>query len=166
MSGEIVAYIQGGRALHIPEHFFIRLSANSSSVVSPQENEHVCKAVDAWLRNALLRDAKDSLIASTVRPARLNILLDECDPNAPEPDDMQAWRDMHDIGREVIDSPTQEDIWDAAVRTWGEVQARRWMKSPHPHLDNTSPNLCIEKDPARVYALILQTVPPGRGDGR
>ncbi|WP_206478008.1 hypothetical protein [Halomonas sp. KRD171] len=160
MSGEIIAYLRGGRALHIPEHFFIRQSDISSAVVPSKENDQVCEAVDAWLRNALLQDSKDALDASTVRPARFNILLDECDPNAPEPDDIQAWQHMSDVGREVIDTPCREDIWEAAVQAMGEVQARRWMKISHPSLNNKSPNLYIEEDPKRVHELVVQV---GRG---
>ncbi|WP_404471248.1 hypothetical protein LG301_11240 [Vreelandella venusta] len=156
MSGEIVAYLRGGRALHIPKHFFIRQSGNSSAVVPPKENDQVCEAVNAWLRDALLQDSKDALDASTVRPARLNILLDECDPNAPEPDDIQAWQHMSDVGREAIDTPCREDIWEAAVQATGEVQARRWMKTAHPQLGSKSPNLCIEEDPNRVYELVVR----------
>lgn len=156
MSGEIVAYLRGGRALHIPEQFFIRQAGNSSAVISPAKNDQVCEAVDAWLRNALSREAVDCVNASTVRPSRLNILLDQCDPNAPEPDDIQAWQHMGEVGREIIDSPSREDIWNAAVRAMGEVQARRWMKTAHHALADKSPNLCIEEDPAGVYELILQ----------
>lgn len=160
MSGEIVAYLRGGRAFHIPEHFFIRQSGNSCAVVPSKENDQVCEAVEAWLRDALLKDMKDALDASTVKPARLNILLDECDPNAPEPDDIQAWQHMSDVGREVIGTPYREDIWEAAVQAMGEVQARRWMKTAHPQLGNKSPNLCIEEDPTRVYELVVRV---GRG---
>ncbi|AJY49996.1 hypothetical protein [Halomonas sp. KO116] len=156
MSGEIVVYLRGGLALHVPEHLFIRQSGNSSAVVPPQENDQVCEAVDAWLRDALLQNSKDALDASTVRPARLNILLNECDPNAPEPDDIQAWQHTNDVGREVIDTPCREDIWEAAAQAMDEVQARRWMKTAHPQLGSKSPNLCIEEDPTRVYELVLQ----------
>lgn len=156
MSGEIVAYLRDGHALPIPEYFFILQAGNSSAVVSPQENDYVCSAVEAWLRDALLKTSPVLEKASTVRPARLNILLDQCDPNAPEPDDIQAWQHMGDVGREIIDSPSREDIWEAAVQVMGEVQARRWMKTAHPLLDGKSPNLCIVEDPARVYELVLQ----------
>ncbi|CAM3986480.1 hypothetical protein VRRI112168_09160 [Vreelandella rituensis] len=156
MSGEIVAYLRGGSALHIPEYFFILQSVNSSAVISPQENDYVCAAVEAWLRETLLQASTALENASTVRQARFNILLDQCDPNAPEPDDIQAWRDMRDVGREVIDAPSREDIWDAAVQAMGEVQARRWMKTSHPQLDDRSPNVCVEESPERVYALILR----------
>ncbi|WP_202114787.1 hypothetical protein [Vreelandella zhuhanensis] len=156
MSGEIVAYLRDGRALHIPEHFFIGQSGNSSAVVAPQENERVCDAVDTWLREALLHETDALQKASTVRPARLNSLLDQCDPNAPEPDDIQAWRDMRDVGRVAIDSPSREEVWETAVKKLGEAQAQRWMKTSHPQLDNRSPNLRVEESPQRVYELILQ----------
>lgn len=155
MSGEIVAYLRGGHALHIPEHFFIRQADNSSAVISPAENDRACEAVDAWLRDVLSRDTEDSVNASTVLPARLNILLDQCDPNAPEPDEIQAWQHIGEVGREIIDAPSREDIWETAMQVMGEVQARRWMKTAHPKLGGKSPNLCIEVEPARVYELVL-----------
>ncbi|MCA1773997.1 MAG: hypothetical protein LC677_15870 [Halomonas sp.] len=156
MSGEIVAYLRGGRALHIPEHFFIRKDGNSSAVIPSTENDRVCEAVQAWLNDALSRNTEETVNASTVRPARLNILLDQCDPNAPEPDDIQAWHQMGDVGREIINDPSREDIWEAAVQVMGEVQARRWMKTAHPKLDGKSPNISIEEDPKRVYELVSQ----------
>jgi antitoxin component of MazEF toxin-antitoxin module len=145
MSGEIVAYRRDGSAPNIPEHFFIRQSGNSSAVVSPQENARVCDAADNWLRETLSQESAASLKASIVKPARLNILLDQCAPNAPEPDDIQAWQDMRDVGREVLDSPSREEIWTVAVKTLGDAQACRWMKASHPQLDNRSPNLCVEE---------------------
>jgi len=156
MSGEIVAYLRGGRALRIPEHFFIQQAGKSSKVIPPTENDRVCEAVNEWLRETLSRESEDTVNASTVRPARLNILLDQCDPNAPEPDDIEAWQHMGDVGKERIDIPSREDIWEAAVQAIGETQARRWMKTAHPQLDGKSPNLCIEEDPAGVYELVLR----------
>ncbi|MCD1652680.1 MULTISPECIES: hypothetical protein [Halomonas] len=156
MSGEIVAYLRDGHALPIPEYFFILQTGHSSAVVLPQENDYVCSAVEAWLRDALLKTSTVLEKASTVRPARLNILIDQCDPNAPEPGDIQAWQHMGDVGREIIDAPSREDVWNAAARAMGEVQARRWMKTAHPLLDSKSPNLGIEEDPTRVYELVLQ----------
>ena len=161
MSGEIVAYLRDGSAVHIPEYFFILQSGNSSAVVPPQENDYVCAAVEAWLREALLMPSTTLKKASTVRPSRLNILLDQCDPNAPEPDDIQAWQHMGEVGREIIDAPCREDIWNAAVRAMGEVQARRWKKTTHLLLDGKSPNLGIEEDPARVYELVLKVLKEG-----
>lgn len=161
MSGEIVAYLRDGSAVYIPEYFFILQSGNSTAVVPPQENDYVCAAVEAWLREALLKTSTTLEKASTVRPSRLNILLDQCDPNAPEPDDIQAWQHMGEVGREIIDAPCREDIWNAAVRVMGEVQARRWMKTAHPLLEGKSPNLSIEEDPARVYELVLKVLKEG-----
>tara|TARA_A100001518_G_scaffold1067_1_gene904 strand:+ start:50 stop:688 length:639 start_codon:yes stop_codon:yes gene_type:complete len=156
MSGEIVAYMRGGRAVLIPEHLFIRQAGNSASVVQKNENDRVCNAVEAWLRETLSRENEDTVSASTVRPSRLNILLDQCDPNAPEPDDIQAWQHIGEVGREIIEAPNREDIWDAAVKAMGEVQARRWIKTSHPTLNGKSPNLCVEEDPTRVYELVAQ----------
>lgn len=156
MSGEIVAYMRGGRAVPIPEHLFIQQSGSSGSVVPKVDNDRVCNAVYAWLRETLSRDNEDTVNASTLRPSRLNILLDQCDPNAPEPDDIQAWQHIGEVGREIIEAPCREDIWDAAVKAMGEGQARRWMKTSHPKLNGKSPNLCIEEDPKRIYELVLQ----------
>lgn len=165
MSGEIVAYLRGGRALRIPEHFFIQQAGKSSKVIPPIENDRVCEAVHAWLRESLSRESEDTVNASTVRPARLNILLDQCDPNAPEPDDIEAWQHMGDVGKERIDIPSREDIWEAAVQAMGETQARRWMKTAHPQLDDKSPNVCIEESPMRVYVLVSQLITTGRANG-
>lgn len=165
MSGEIVAYLRGGRALHIPEHFFIQQASKSSKVISPTENDRVCEAVDAWLRDVLSRETDDSVTASTLRPARLNIFLDQCDPNAPEPDDIEAWQHIGDVGKERIDIPSREDIWAAAVQAIGETQARRWMKTAHPRLDYKSPNVCIEESSMRVYELVSQMMTTGRANG-
>lgn len=156
MSDEIVAYLRDGRALPIPEHFFIRLTDNSSAVIPSSENDQACEDVDMWITDLLSRETDDSVTASTLRPSRLNILLDQCDLNAPESDEIQAWQHMGEVGREIIDAPSREHIWDAAVEVVGEVQARRWMKTAHPQLDGESPNLCIEEDPAWVYELVLQ----------
>jgi len=156
MNGEIVAYLRGGRALHIPVHFYIQQAGKSSKVIPPTENDRVCEAVHAWLRDTLSRENEDIVNASTVRPARLNILLDQCDPNAPEPDDIEAWQHIGDVGKERIDIPSREDIWEAAVQAIGETQARRWMKTAHPRLDDQSPNVCIEENPMRVYELVSQ----------
>ena len=156
MSGEIVAYLRGGLAVPIPEHLFIRQVGNSASVVPKSENDRICNAVDAWLRETLSRENEDTGNASTLRPSRLNIMLDQCDPKAPEPDDIQAWQHMGEIGKERIDIPGREDIWDAAIKAMGEVQARRWMKTSHPKLNGKSPNLYIEEDSTRVYELVLQ----------
>lgn len=165
MSGEIVAYLQGGRALRIPEHFFIQQAGKSSKVIPPTENDRVCEAVNEWLRETLSRESEDTVNASTVRPARLNILLDQCDPNAPEPDDIEAWQHMGDVGKERIDIPSREDIWEAAVQAIGETQARHWMKTAHPQLDDKSPNVCIEESPMRVYELLYQMITTGRANG-
>ncbi|MGP9536211.1 hypothetical protein [Halomonas sp. AOP42-E1-30] len=156
MSGEIVAYLRGGRALPIPEHFFIRHIGNSLAVIPSSENDQACEAVDTWLTDVLSRETDDSVIASMLKPSRLNILLDQCDRNAPEPDDIQAWQHMGEVGREIFDAPSREDIWEAAVQVMGEVQARRWMKTAHPQLEGKSPNLCIEEDPAGIYELVLR----------
>lgn len=63
---------------------------------------------------------------------------------------------MGEVGREIIESPSREDIWDEAVKAMGETQARRWMKTSHPKLNGKSPNVFIEEDPTWVCELVLQ----------
>ncbi|MDR5900420.1 hypothetical protein QC823_15760 [Halomonas vilamensis] len=92
MSGEIVAYLRGGGALSIPESFFIRRSGNDVGIVSAEANDAVCEAVDRWLRNTLTLHPPTSITqeASTIRPGRLDLLLEQCDPDASELDDVNA----------------------------------------------------------------------------
>jgi ABC-type proline/glycine betaine transport system ATPase subunit len=108
MSGEIEAYLRDGGALPIPESFFVFQTGTSSALVPPQANDYVCATVETWLREALLKTSTVLEKASTVRLARLEILLDQCDPNASDPDDIQAWQHMGDVGREIIDVPTEK----------------------------------------------------------
>lgn len=44
----------------------------------------------------------------TQPPYTLDLLLQQCDPNASEPKDIKAWRDMPDVGREVLDPPEKD----------------------------------------------------------
>lgn len=54
MSGEIIAYLRGGFALSIPDHFFLhRSSDTNATLVPPEQNDAVCVKVEAWLHSAL-----------------------------------------------------------------------------------------------------------------
>jgi len=157
ISGEIVAYFRGGGALPIPETFFIRRSDNDVAIVSVEDNDAVCEAVDRWLRNTLMHHTPTSITqeASTMRPGRLDLLLEQCDPDAPELDDVNAWRDMPDVGREVLDPPSAKDVWAAVVNRLGKTHATRWMATPHAQLENQRPIDVLETNPQRIYALLV-----------
>lgn len=53
MTGEIVAYLRDGRALTIPDDFFLRRLDGDVSLVHPEENDDVCDAVEKWLQETL-----------------------------------------------------------------------------------------------------------------
>lgn len=158
MSGEIVAYFRDGSALPIPEHFFIRRSGNDAALAPPEDNDAVCEAVETWLREAHRQKDPTAIVqnASTLRPDRLDLLLEQCDPDAPEPDELKAWSDMPDVGREVLDTPSEQDVWVAAVNILGEAHAQRWMATPHPQLENQRPEAWLVENPQRVYALLVR----------
>lgn len=156
MSGEIIAYLWDGGAVHIHEYFFVLQNGNISAVVLPQENDYVCAAVEALLREALLKTSTTLEEASTFKPFQLNILLKPCDSNDPELDYIQTWQHIGDQGRVIIEASCTEDAWNAAVKAMDEVQARRWMKTAHLLLEDKSSSLCIEEDLSRVYELVLQ----------
>ncbi|WP_075880117.1 antitoxin Xre/MbcA/ParS toxin-binding domain-containing protein [Vreelandella massiliensis] len=67
---------------------------------------------------------------------------------------MKPWRDMPDVGREVLDPPSPEDVRAAAVNMLGEAHAQRWMVNPHAQLENQRPIAVLETNPQRVYALL------------
>lgn len=102
MSGEIVAYLRGGGVLNVPVDFFLHRSGNSVTLVAPEENDAVCDAVDAWLHEApiVTDNHTPHQKASTNRPYRLELLLDQCDINAEESDDISTWRNIPEVGRE------------------------------------------------------------------
>ncbi|MYL23958.1 DUF2384 domain-containing protein [Halomonas alkaliantarctica] len=158
LSGDIVAYLRGGGALSIPESFFIRCSGNDVTFVSAEDNDAVCEAVDRWLRDTVTRNTLTSVIqeASPMRPGRLDLLLEQCDPNAPESDEVNAWRDMPDVGREGRDPPRAEDVGATVVDRFGKTHAKRWMTTPHAQLESQRPIAILETNPQRVYALLLQ----------
>lgn len=79
MSGEIIAYLRGGYALTIPDRFFIHHSSEiDATLIPPEENDSVCKKVEAWLRDILTTHEKDLLTAVPLveRPYRLDQLLE------------------------------------------------------------------------------------------
>ena len=50
LSGEIIAYLRGGYALTLPDHFFLRrLSGIDATLVPPEENDAVCAEVETSL---------------------------------------------------------------------------------------------------------------------
>ena len=102
MSGEIMAYLRGGGVLNIPVDFFLHRSGNSVILVAPEENNAVCDAVDAWLQEALIVTDNHTphQKGSMNRPYRLELLLDQCDINAEESDDISTWRNIPEVGRE------------------------------------------------------------------
>lgn len=160
MSGEIIAYLRGGYALTIPDHFFLyRHSEIEAALVSPEENDAVCAKVEGWLRETLTVHQKD--LPTTVpledRPYSLNQLLEQCDTQAPQPDDLQAWEDMPDVGREVVDFLNENDVWAAAERVFGDKEkAQRWMTRPLKQLNHRSPVDVLAEDQQQVYDLLIR----------
>ncbi len=60
---------------------------------------------------------------------------------------------MDDVGREIIDAPSREDMWKAAVQVIGELQAKRWMKTSHPKLEGKAPTSSSRKIPGEFMSL-------------
>lgn len=160
MSGEIIAYLRGGYSLTIPDEFFIRRSGEiNATLVPPEENDAVCAKVQAWLRETLTRPDVDTTkgVPAEERPYSLDQLLAQCDPQAPHPDELQAWQNMPDVGREIVDAPTETDIWQAAERLLESREgAERWMTSPEIALRGRTPADVMVEDPQRVYDLIMR----------
>lgn len=160
MSGEIIAYLRGGYSLTIPDEFFICRSGEiDATLVSPEENDAVCAKVAAWLRETLSRPDVDTSQAVPVerRPYSLDQLLAKCDPQAPPPEELQAWQDMPDVGREILEVPTETDIWQAAERLFESREgAERWMTSPEIALRGRTPIDVMVEDPQLVYDLIMR----------
>ncbi|WP_216645026.1 antitoxin Xre/MbcA/ParS toxin-binding domain-containing protein [Halomonas sp. THAF5a] len=160
MSGEIIAYLRGGYSLTIPDRFFIRLSGDiDATLVSSEENDTVCAKVEAWLRETLIRRGVDTTEAVPVgeRPYSLDQLLAKCDLQAPHPDELKAWQDMPDVGREILDAPSEIDIWQAAERLLESREgAERWMTSPEIALRGRTPADVMIEEPQRVYDLIMR----------
>lgn len=160
MSGDIIAYLRGGYSLTIPDEFFIRRSGEiDATLVPPEENDEVCAKVQAWLREMLTRHDVDTTkgVPAEERPYSLDQLLAQCDTQAPHPDELQAWQDMPDVGREIVDAPTETDIWQAAERLLESREgAERWMTSPEIALRGRTPVDVMAEDPQRVYDLIMR----------
>lgn len=160
MSGEIIAYLRGGYSLTIPDEFFIRRSGEiDAALVSPDKNDEVCANVQAWLREMLTRPDVDTTkgVPAEERPYSLDQLLAQCDPQALPPEELQAWQDMPDVGREIVDVPSETDIWQAAERLFESRKgAERWMKSPAIALRGRTPIDVMIEDPQLVYDLIMR----------
>ena len=91
------------------------------------------------------------------RPYSLDQLLAQCDPQALPPEELQAWQDMPDVGREIVDVPSETDIWQAAERLFESRKgAERWMKSPAIALRGRTPIDVMIEDPQLVYDLIMR----------
>ncbi|MGK0547436.1 antitoxin Xre/MbcA/ParS toxin-binding domain-containing protein [Halomonas cupida] len=160
MSGEINAYLHGGYSLTIPDDFFIRRSGEiDATLVPPEENDAVCAKVEAWLREMLTRPDVDTTksVPAEERPYSLDQLLAQCDPQALPTEELQAWQDMPDVGCEIVDMPTETDIWQAAERLFESREgAERWMTSPEISLRGRTPVDVMVEDPQLVYDLIMR----------
>ena len=160
MSGEIIAYLRGGYSLTIPDEFFIRRSGEiDATLVPPEENDAVCAKVEAWLREMLTRPDVDTTkaVPAEERPYSLDQLLAQCDPQAPHPEELQTWQDTPDVGREILETPTETDIWQAAERLFESREgAERWMTSPEISLRGRTPVDVMVEDPQLVYDLIMR----------
>ena len=160
MSGEIIAYLRGGYALTIPDEFFICRSGEIDATLVPLgKNDEVCKEVEAWLREMLTRPDVDTTkaVPAEERPYSLDQLLAQCDPQAPVPDELKAWQDMPDVGHEILEVPTETDIWLAAERLFESREgAERWMTSPAIALRGRTPVDVMVEDPQLVYDLIMR----------
>lgn len=108
MSGEIIAYLGGEGSIKIPDDFFIHRSDNIA-LLGEKENDAVCFAVETWLleRLAQIRADFSQPEPSSIRPYKLELLLGKCDVNADKTDDICAWRDLTEVGREQLEECTQ-----------------------------------------------------------
>ncbi|UYG06858.1 antitoxin Xre/MbcA/ParS toxin-binding domain-containing protein [Halomonas sp. M4R1S46] len=160
MSGEIIAYLRGGYSLTVPDHFFLRRSSGiDASLVPPEENDAVCEEVEAWLRTTLAAHEKDlpEAVPLEDRPYSLDQLLQQCDLQAPELGELKEWHDAPDVGREILDGPSEIDIWKAAERLLeGREGAERWMTSPEIALRGRTPADVMVEEPQQVYDLIMR----------
>lgn len=160
MSGEIIAYLRGGYALTIPDHFFIHRSSEiDATLVPPEENDAVCEEVEAWLRTTLTTHEKDlpEAVPLEDRPYSLNQLLKQCDLLAPHPEELRNWQEMPDAGRDVVEYLSDNDVWGAAERVFGDKEkAQRWMKTPLRQLNDRSPVEILNEDPQQVHDLLIR----------
>lgn len=160
MSGEIIAYLRGGYSLTIPDEFFIRSSGEiDATLVPPDENDGVCTKAEAWLREMLMRPDVDTTkgVPAEERPYSLDQLLAQCDPQAPPPDELQAWQDMPDVGSEVVPDLSAHDVRGEAEKLFGNKEkAQSWLKKPLKQFGGRSPEETLREDPRQVYDLLLQ----------
>ena len=75
ITGEIVAYLRGGKALTIPDDFFLRRLDGDISLVHPEENDAVCEAVEKWLQETLSQPQPraEAYTASWAYPRRFEL---------------------------------------------------------------------------------------------
>ena len=75
MTGEIVAYLRDGKALTIPDEFFLRRLDGDVALVHPQENDVVCDSVEKWLQETLsqLQPMTEAYTASSAYPRRFEL---------------------------------------------------------------------------------------------
>ncbi|MGM0783593.1 MAG: antitoxin Xre/MbcA/ParS toxin-binding domain-containing protein [Pseudomonadota bacterium] len=160
MSGEIIAYLRDGYSVTIPDEFFIRRSSEiDAALVAPEENDAVCAEVEAWLRATLFTHEKDltEVVPEEERPYNLNQLLEQCYAQAPQPEDLQAWHDMPDVGRELLELLNERDVWAAAETVFGDkAKAQRWMTQPLKQLNDRSPEEALDEDPQQVYDMLIR----------
>ncbi|MCH4565266.1 DUF2384 domain-containing protein [Halomonas sp. EGI 63088] len=160
MSGEIIAYLRGGYSVAIPDEFFIRRSSEiDAALVPPEENDAVCAEVEAWLRDTLT--SREANFAEAVpleeRPYSLDQLLKQCDPQARQSEELKAWHEMPDVGREVVEYLKDNDVWAAAERVFGDKEkAQRWMAKSLKQLNDRSPIEVLDEDPQQVHDLLIR----------
>lgn len=75
ITGEIVAYLRGGKALTIPDNFFLRRLGGDVSLVHPEENDDVCDAVEKWLQeiSSQSQPSAEAYTASSAYPRRFEL---------------------------------------------------------------------------------------------
>lgn len=160
MSGEIIAYLRGGYALTVPDHFFLRRSFDIETTLVPsEENDVVCDAVDNWLRTTLYALDKYLLevISLEERPCSLNHLLQQCNLRVPELGELNESQGAPDMGGEVLDAPNEIDVWKAAEELFmSREAAERWMTSPRKAFHGRTPAKMAVEQPQKVYDFILR----------
>lgn len=160
MSGKIIAYLRGGYSLTIPDEFFIHRSSEiDAALVPPEENDAVCAEVEAWLRDILTAHQKD--LPATVpledRPYTLDQLLEQCDPQGPQTEELKAWQSLPEDERETLAYLEATNAWEAAEHVLGSKEkAYEWMKSPHDQLKGRTPEEVFSEDRQRVYGLLIR----------
>ncbi|AXY44054.1 MbcA/ParS/Xre antitoxin family protein [Halomonas sp. JS92-SW72] len=160
LSGEIIAYLRGGCALTIPDYFFLRRSGEiDATLVLPEHNDDVCKKVEAWLRVTLIihKAELSKSIPLEDRPFSLDQLLEQCDITAPQHEEIKAWQEMPDIGRELLGGLGENDVWEKAERVFDSYEnAQKWMRQPLKQLEGRSPEEVLPSDIQRVYDLLVR----------